>query len=292
MRNFQHFLFTLVCFVFATTLAVAQPKLPQPSPSAEIKQTVGLTDVTIVYSSPAVKGRKIWGGLQPYDSVWRAGANAPTKITFSNNVKINGVDVKKGDYIMLLYLHNDNKFEWILTTKGSQFNYKLAKKHEVVRLKAGIVKGLRNKERLTYYISANSNTEGVVSLRWEKREISFPFNVSTDKAAVASIKKFAGQANWFQLGNAGYQLLSYSSNDKDMKLAHSMIKASVAMSGENMINTWWHAAVLAKMGKKSEAKKLGKKVKEFYAKEKRAGWKNYYKTNIESKLDEGMKAWK
>ena len=74
----------------------AQLQLPAPSPSASVKQTVGLTDITIDYSSPGVKGRKIWGGLEPYNQIWRAGANAATKITFSNDVVIEGTNVPKG----------------------------------------------------------------------------------------------------------------------------------------------------------------------------------------------------
>ena len=290
MRNFQHLLFTLICCVFVTTLAVAQPKLPQPSPGAETMQTVGLTDVKVVYSSPAVKGRKIWGSLEKYGKVWRAGANTPTKISFNTAVTIGGKELAKGDYVLMLDLKDANNWEWIFATKGSAFGFKEA--DVVKRIKATVTKGLRNKERLAYNISAESNDKGMVNLRWEKVEISFPFTVDAKKATMASIKKFAGQANWFNLGSAGYEMAKNTTNEKELKAAHGMVKASVAMAGENMITTWWHAAVMAKMGKKKEAAKLGKKVKELYAKEKRDGWKNFYKNNIEAELDKGMKAWK
>ena len=68
------------------------------SPKAEVVQTVGFTEVTINYSRPGVKGRKIWGGLVPYNVVWRAGANEATKITFSTDVKIDGKKLKAGSY--------------------------------------------------------------------------------------------------------------------------------------------------------------------------------------------------
>ena len=290
MRNFQHLLFTLVCFVCATTLAVAQPKLPQPSPGAETMQTVGLTDVKVVYSSPAVKGRKIWGGLEKFGKTWRAGANTPTKISFSTAVNIGGKELAKGSYVLMLDLKDANNWEWIFATKGSAFGFKEA--DVVQRVKATVTKGLRNKERLAYSISAEADEKGMVNLRWEKVEISFPFTVNVQKEVMASIKKFAGQASWFNLGSAGYEMAKNTSNEKELKAAYGMVKASVAMGGENMINTWWQAALMAKMGKKSEAMKLGKKVKDLYAKEKRAGWKNFYKNNIEAELDKGMKAWK
>ena len=66
------------------SVANAQLQLPQPSPKASVMQQVGLTDITIDYSSPAVKGRNIWGELVPFEKVWRAGANAATKITLTN----------------------------------------------------------------------------------------------------------------------------------------------------------------------------------------------------------------
>src|SRR3982751_1127810 len=90
---------------FALTLALItlpvlaqQAKQPRVSPDQTLKQTVGLTDITITYSRPAVKGRQIWGALVPYDQVWRTGANDATTITFSDDVTINGKPLPKGTY--------------------------------------------------------------------------------------------------------------------------------------------------------------------------------------------------
>ncbi|HRN26353.1 MAG TPA: DUF2911 domain-containing protein, partial [Ignavibacteriaceae bacterium] len=92
----------LLIFLFAvfTTSNNAQNKKEEVriSPKAEVMQTVGFTDVRIVYSRPGVKGRTIWGKLVPYDAVWRAGANEATKITFSTDVTIEGKKLKKGAY--------------------------------------------------------------------------------------------------------------------------------------------------------------------------------------------------
>src|SRR4051812_4596336 len=86
----------LAATAFAQTPAV---EFPAPSPTATLKQRVGLTDIEIVYSRPSVKGRKVFGGkesLEPYGEVWRAGANSPTKITFSKPVKFGGTQVPAG----------------------------------------------------------------------------------------------------------------------------------------------------------------------------------------------------
>lgn len=86
-------------------------KLPRPSQHQVVTQTVGLTDITIDYSRPVAKGRTIWGGLVPYDKVWRTGANEATQITFSDDVTINGQPLAKGAYS----LHTiPGKDSWIL----------------------------------------------------------------------------------------------------------------------------------------------------------------------------------
>src|SRR6187431_2134960 len=76
----------LAALLAAATPARADLDLPRPSPFAKVWQVVGLTEITVDYSSPGVKGRKIWGGLVPFDQMWRAGANSATKITFSKDV--------------------------------------------------------------------------------------------------------------------------------------------------------------------------------------------------------------
>src|SRR5689334_24322546 len=93
--------FAVAAGVLLTNNSPAQtPKVefPAPSPTSTLKQRVGLTDIEIVYSRPGVKGRRIFGGLVPYGEIWRTGANAATKVTFSTSVKFNGVDVPAGSY--------------------------------------------------------------------------------------------------------------------------------------------------------------------------------------------------
>ena len=76
----------------------AQIRTPQPSPTSKIEQSVGLSTITVEYSRPGVKGRKVYGDLVTFGQPWRTGANQGTKLTFSDDVKINGKDIKKGKY--------------------------------------------------------------------------------------------------------------------------------------------------------------------------------------------------
>src|ERR1700722_8881656 len=95
---------TIAVMLFAIVLMPAtikaQLKLPQTSPKAEVTQSVGLTEITIDYHCPSVKGRKVWGDLVPYDSVWRTGANEATVISFSDDVTIEGSKLAAGKYAL------------------------------------------------------------------------------------------------------------------------------------------------------------------------------------------------
>src|SRR5438477_7679124 len=100
MNTHKRLLASLACSMTAIipATAFAQLDLPRPSPNAKVSQNVGLTVVSVDYSSPGVKGRKIWGGLLPFDKVWRAGANAATKLTLSGAANVCGKDVPAGTY--------------------------------------------------------------------------------------------------------------------------------------------------------------------------------------------------
>src|SRR5450759_45810 len=94
----------LAALAAADAPALAQLATPLPSPKAAVSQTVGVTKIEVVYSRPNVQGptrkeeRVIWGGLVPYDKVWRTGANAVTKITFDGDVTVEGQKLAAGSY--------------------------------------------------------------------------------------------------------------------------------------------------------------------------------------------------
>jgi len=103
-----------------TASAMAQVRTPRPSPNATLTQSVGLTDITIKYSRPGVKGRTIWGGLVPYDAVWRTGANEATTITFSDDVTVGGTKVPKGTYALFTVPGRDT-WDVVLNKQGEQW---------------------------------------------------------------------------------------------------------------------------------------------------------------------------
>jgi hypothetical protein len=149
------------------------------SPKAMVKQTVGFTDVTIEYGRPGVKGRTIWGGLVPYNAVWRAGANEATKITFSTDVLIDGKKLKAGSYGFFTI---PTEKTWILifnkvADQWGAFEYNDAE--DALRIEVTPIKQQSCwQEWLAYTINKSSDKKAVVMLEWEKLKI--PFNVEVE----------------------------------------------------------------------------------------------------------------
>ena len=149
------------------------------SPKAKVEQVVGFTTVTVDYSRPGVKGREIWGGLVPYNVVWRAGANEATKITFSDNVLINGKSLKAGSYSFFTIPTKD-KWTIIFNRVADQWGaFEYNEEEDVLRLQ---VKPETNsdcwQEWLAYTITKTSDKSAIVRLEWEKLKIPFTVEVN------------------------------------------------------------------------------------------------------------------
>ncbi len=148
------------------------------SPKASVDQTVGFTEVTIEYGRPGVKARTIWGGLVPYNAVWRAGANEATKITFSTDVKIDGKKLKAGSYGFFA-IPTEKTWTLIFNKVADQwgaFEYNDAE--DALRI---VVTPMQNncwQEWLAYTINKTSDTKAVIMLEWEKLKV--PFNVEVE----------------------------------------------------------------------------------------------------------------
>lgn len=154
----------------------AQDKKPRISPKAGVKQIVGLTTIEISYSRPGVKGRKIWGGLVPYNKVWRAGADEATKFTFSTEVTIEGKKLSAGSYSFFTI---PGQKEWTIifnkiADQWGAFEYNEAE--DAVRIKIKPVKS-EMKEWLEYEFSDMKTNSAVINLKWEKLRIPFRIEV-------------------------------------------------------------------------------------------------------------------
>src|ERR1044071_1193342 len=217
-----------------------------PSPKARGEQRVGVTDVSIDYSSPGVKARKIWGDVVPYDKVWRAGANAPTKLTVSRDFTFGGTAVKAGSYSLFV---TPGKKTWTvaLNTDLAATQDSHDDKNDVakVAVQPAALPALR--ERLIYLFSDTQDDRANLDLEWERVRIRVAIAIDTKAAVTASIEK-AIAAVWQPHATAA----NYYFNAGDLVKAAALIDKSIAIES-NWRNEWLRAQIQGKKGNKVEA---------------------------------------
>lgn len=225
MKKVVFFLALLVGFAVQTN---AQIKTPAPSPGAKLEQTVGLTDIHIEYSRPAMKGRKIFAadGLVPYGNVWRTGANTATKLTFTTDVKVGGVDIEAGTYAMLT---KPTAKEWtvmLFPHESTNFGSYL-EKTPAAEFKAKSMKSAMAIESFQFMIDGINNDGANIMMGWENTVAMFSVEVPTQKIAMASIERtMAGPSSGDYYAAAAY----LQSEGKDLKKAHEWVKKANAES--------------------------------------------------------------
>ena len=162
--------------------------LPTQSQQAEVSQRVGITDITIHYHRPLVKNRKIWGGLVPYGSVWRAGANENTTITFSDPVQIEGKPLDKGTYGLHMIPNPD---EWTIifsknSTSWGSFTYDQTEDALRVIVKP---KAADAHNALAYEFDELQPDSAVIEMEWDKIAVPFKVAVDVHEVVEASLKR-------------------------------------------------------------------------------------------------------
>ncbi|MEM6721334.1 MAG: DUF2911 domain-containing protein [Bacteroidota bacterium] len=269
----------LACFLVAGISVQAQIETPQPSPSAKLTQTVGLTEVTVEYSRPAMRGRKIFGGLVPYDQLWRTGANLNTKISFSDDVTIGNSAVKAGTYAIFT---KPGKSTWEVIFYSDVENWGTPRSWDDAKVAATTVVPVNTMpyatESFTIDVANLKSNQADLEIRWEKTLVVIPFAVPTDKKATASIEKMMSGP---QAGDYFSAARYYLEEEKDMDKAKMWIDKAIEMTSDNP--RFWYlrqqSLVYAKMGKKAEAIKIAK---QSLALAEEAGNKDYVKMNKDS----------
>jgi hypothetical protein len=267
----------------ASGAAFSQLELPVPSPKAKVEQRVGLTDVTIEYSRPAVAGRKIWGGLVPMDKVWRTGANSATGISFSKDVEIAGKPIKAGDYA-LFTIPSENEWTVIINSnEGQKGSTDYKESLDVLRFKAKATASPEFKERLEFTIEPVSDNEGMVHITWEKTRVSFGFKTNSVKNAEANLAAFERKTGglWYDLAQAA----RYSNNNGlNADKALAWIDQSISLK-EHFFNRWVKAQILAKKGDNAGAYQFAAEAKAWGEKNP-SGFYEAYKAEIEKAVND------
>jgi len=270
----------LVFAVFAMSFATyAQIETPAPSPSAKFEQKVGLTDITIEYSRPSVKGRKIFGDLEPFGGIWRTGANKNTIITFSDDVMIAGQAVKAGSYAMFTKLNSATQWDVMFYTDtenwGAPSEWDDSK--VVATAKVDVMQMPMSIETLTIDINNITATGGTIDMIWETSYAVIPFTVPTDKiVSSAIVKAMAGPSANDYYAAADYYLTS----GKDAAQAKVWIdKAMTMIEKPGFWQVRKQSLIYAAAGDKKGAIELAKKS---MAGAKEAGNQNYVNQNMAS----------
>jgi hypothetical protein len=235
----------VLIFILSQGIFGQQLKTPRPSPDATVIQFVGVTEVKIDYSSPGVKGRKVWGELVPFGEIWRTGANEATTITFSDAVKINGNELPAGTY-GIHTIPNENEWEFIFSkdTKvdgSSTFN----KDNEVLRVKAKPEEH-HFMERMTFLFTDVTDNSVSVNLLWDKLKVSFKIEINTQELFLSKARE---QLSWSPTFQAAQYCLT---NNTNLEEAYKWIEASCLIS-EVYWNTRVKAQIQNKLGMKNDA---------------------------------------
>jgi hypothetical protein len=255
----------------ASARAQPAPELPQPSPHARSEQRVGLTELAIDYSSPGVKGRKIWGELLPYDKVWRAGANQATKLIASKDFTFGGVAVKAGTYSLFI---TPGKPAWtiVLNTDTGASEQAHDAKNDIASVKVAPQALPAVRERLLWYFTDTTDDKTSLDLEWERIRIRIPIAVDTAAQVHASIDKATDDAWRPHFASANYL---FEHGDVDRALA--LVDKSIAIKS-TWRNEWLRAQIDFKKGNKADAKTRAQRAMEL-GKDDQA-YETFFKANI------------
>jgi len=191
----------------------AQITTPITSPPATITQKVGIVDVKVEYNRPAVKGRKIFGGLIPFDQAWRTGANAPTKITFSDSIMIGGKKIAGGTY-GLYTIPSSKDWTIILGKKSNAYAWDHKEEDDAVRFKVPVLALSSLVESFSISFENVVKSTANVVLNWENTSVIFTIENDADTKIMAEIKDKTENIDTYWAA-ANY----YFDNGKDLKKA-------------------------------------------------------------------------
>lgn len=240
---------SLLCSGAAFGVHAQEFKMPAPSPSTTIHQDFSVSAIEIEYSRPSMKGRKIFGDLIPYGKVWRTGANSATKITFKEDVKVNGYDVKAGSY-SLYTIPNAN--EWTIILNKNTGNWGTSgfdKKDDVAEFTVPVKRSADKVETFTIGVENISNTACDIVLAWENTRVPVRVTADNDAKIMAYLdKELAGSKPPYAQA-AGY----YLENNKDLSKALEYTTKAIEANPKAFYLHWLKARIYQKQGNKEAA---------------------------------------
>lgn len=284
-KHFYKFAFAMLFLVLVSALDLSAQnsalRLPRPSQKASVMQTVGVTDITITYNRPGVKGRKIWGDapssaaatgtatlddgrsrakdapIVPYGHVWRTGANEATTFAVTDDVMINGQKLPAGTYS----LHTiPGKDEWTIifnSDAGQWGSFAYDEKKDALRVKTKPQMVADNQEWMNFNFPMTTANSAQIVMRWEK--VAVPFTVEIPNLEALMMTKIdqavaANPTDWNIPLAVARQFSGDENKDKAIAWADKSIKVK-----ETYQNLAFKTQMLAAAGRKDEALTLAEK---------------------------------
>ena len=223
-------------------------KTPAPSPAQTIKQDFGLSAVEINYSRPAAKGRKIFGDIVPFGKLWRTGANSPTKITFGEDVKIAGKDLKAGSY-QVLSIPSQGNWE-VIFNKGNNGVFNYHPEEDVLKVNVPSQTTTSALENFTIQFANISANKMEMVMAWENTRVSVPIEVDIDSKIMSSIDRAMSIDTKPYFEAASY----YFETGRDLNKALEWVNKATQANPTAYWQFHLKAKIQAKMGDKAGAK--------------------------------------
>ncbi len=269
---------TLLFCAFSLVQTSAQIQTPNASPSCKIIQTVGLTDVTIEFSRPSKKGRELFVDVEKWGKMWRTGANRSTKIEFSDDVKIEGKEVKKGKYAIYsipgketwtVMLYSD------LSLGGNVNGYDASK--EVLRFDVKTIVTNEEMESFNFIIDNVKDNSASIAFIWGNYYVPFSIETEVDSKVMAAIEKTmkgVSRNDYYQAAHYYYK------TEKDLDQALTWAKAANKIASDEGNPRYWQLRLEAQIqAKKGDYKRATAKIAESTAAAKKAGNTGYAEAN-------------
>lgn len=264
--------------LLCSSLAVAQIQTPQPSPSTTLEQVVGLTEVKIEYSRPAMRARTIMGDLVPYGSLWRTGANKNTTLSFSDPVTVGGQALAAGTYALFT---RPGKSLWEVFFYTETENWGTPEEWQSKSVAAVIEVPTQSlaepEESFTISINELTNTGANIHLSWENTRVTLPLEVPTDEKTMASIKETMKGTP--KAGDLYQAAVYYRESGRDLQTAKKWIGKAIEMDPGKYWMYRQQALILADLNKKEAAIKAAQSSLELAEK---AGNQDYVRLNTKA----------
>jgi hypothetical protein len=234
----------------SSSITQAQLKVPAASPTQTTKQSFALGDITLEYSRPAVKGRTVFGDLVPYGNVWRTGANATSKITFSSDVKLEGKDVKAGTYGLFTI---PGKSSWeVMLSKDLALGANVGaynKENEVVRVQVKPTTLANRAETFTINIADIKPNSAVLEIMWDKTRVPVTITADIDQTILKNIEASLASDKPAYFEAASY----YYDTNRDLKQALNWMNKATEQNPKAFWMMLLKARIELKLNEKANA---------------------------------------